>query len=120
MSFYKGRYAVAFAFMILAVAVYLVVTNQGQVSQDNIVKMCEAINGTVTESNARISSQEADTKGLVDFLEGAKKARVAAYERAGAKEDLDAANTYTEIIAYVKANVKFNKLTPLDCIEIVE
>jgi hypothetical protein len=118
-SFYQSKYAYAFAFMLLAVTVYLVIRTESQVSEGNIIKMCEAINGTVVESNNRIESLEADTKGLIDFLEGAEKARIAAYERDSEKEDLEAATTYRRIIESVRANVKFDELTPLDCVEIV-
>ena len=117
---YAGKYAIAIAFVILAVAVYLVVTNQGEVSEGNITKMCDAINGGLVESNDRIKANEADTKGLIDFLEGAKTARLATYERTSEPEDLQAAATYSKTIEFVQANVNFDKLTPLDCAAIVE
>lgn len=118
-EFFQHKYAVAMSFALLAIVIFLVVTNESKTGEANLIQMCDSINQTVNELNDRIGSHRADTQGLIDFLEGAKLAREAAFERAGAKEDQDAARTYGEIITAVESNVKFDELKPLSCAEIV-
>lgn len=113
--FYTWRYAAAVVFIGMCIVIGLVISRQGSVSEQNVHKLCVKTNDVVVESNARIPSLEYDTKGLIDFLTSAEEARRAAYKRTGAKEDLRAAESYADIIQYVKANVHYDSLSELDC-----
>ena len=119
-DFFQHKYAIGFSFILLALVVFLVVTGGLNKGKGDLIQMCDAINQSVNESNDRIGAHRADTQGLIDFLKGAKLAREAAFERAGAKEDQDAARTYGEIITAVESNVKFDEIRPLSCAEIID
>lgn len=110
-----GRYRFALVFVIVMAVLFVVIEREGDISKEDTRALCDTTNSLVVELNNRIPAHKADTKGLIDFLEGAKAAREAAFTRTEAKEDQKAALTYGEIVEFVEANVSYSRLTPIDC-----
>lgn len=116
----RYKYGALVAFLIMAFAITIAISRNGNISDGNLLKMCNGTNATIQESNDRIPAHKADTEGLIKFLEGARTARRAAYHREHKASDLAAVVSYTETINFVKKNVKFDTVEPLDCHKIVK
>lgn len=115
----RYKYGALIAFVIMALAISVAVSRNGRISDENLLKMCNGTNATIKESNDRIPAHKADTEGLIRFLEGARTARRAAYRHDHKASDLAAVVSYTDTIDFVKKNVRFDKVEPLDCRKIV-
>lgn len=77
----------------------------------NQIKGCHRNNNLRAESNARIPAHKADTKGLLDFLKAAEKARLAE----GTPTSIAAAKQYVKIQADVLSHAIFHKQKLVDC-----
>lgn len=113
------QHSLAIIFVIMACTITYVISKSAETSDTkslkNVSVLCQRTNASIKELNARVPVHRADTEGLLRFLEGAQKARQAAYKRDGNKSDKVAAHEYGNIIQYVAGAVSFNEITPLPC-----
>lgn len=86
----------------------------------NQLQSCERGNTLRTESNNRLKAHLVDRDNLIKFADGARVARLAAYEDMRKPSDLEAARVYAGIIASQKKNVTFTVQPLLNCKQAVE
>lgn len=118
-KFLDSRWLPVLAYLFIAFALVFLLQRsadtRARLDYKNSVAACQRGNKLRTESNNRIAAHQADKQGLVDFLEGARRARLAGYVRNRNSEDLKAARNYAAIIKRVNAQVRFDSVALVDC-----
>lgn len=80
---------------------------------------CYQINRLQMESNRRIKSHLADTDVLRRFLQGARTARLAAFQQTHQRSDYIAARTYGSLIHVLDQKVHFTAVPLVNCVKVI-
>ncbi len=117
-KFFASRWAPVFAYLVIVVALVFYLDKRDAAEREQTYKdqvaACERGNAIRDENNRRAVFHQKDLDALRSFLNGAKDARQAAYDRDQNKEDLKAVENYQANIKSLQG-ISFKQVPLVDC-----